>query len=343
MERCSSGAPACQPRFAAVNGYLWPPVRIGIMGCADIALRRMLPAFAACPGTTVAAVASRDGDKARKVAAAYGCRAWTGYQALLEDPDLEAVYIPLPLALHADWIERSLLAGKHVLGEKPLSCDPATTGRLLMLARSRGLVLAENVMFVHHRQHQSVRDLIGDGVIGEVRAVTAVFAIPPPPPGDIRYKQDLGGGALMDIGIHPLLLSQRFLGPETSVAGSALRFHPVCGVDTGGAVLLTAPDGRTAQVAFGMEHSYRSAYEVWGSAGRIILERAYAPPASHRPVVRVETAAGAEDIVLAADDQYGNAVAAFASAVRSGVPESSGNQPLELARLLADVLAAVPA
>lgn len=325
-----------------MNDYLGPPVRMGIMGCADIALRRMLPAFAACQGTTVTAVASRDGDKARKVAAEYGCRAWAGYPALLEDPDVEAVYIPLPLALHSEWIERSLLAGKHVLGEKPLSQDPATTRRLFALARSRGVVLAENIMFVHHRQHQSVRDLISDGVIGEVRAVTAVFAIPPPPPGNIRYRQDLGGGALMDIGIHPLLLSQCLLGPEAAVAGSVLRWHPSHGVDTSGAVLLAAPDGRTAQVAFGMEHSYRSAYEVWGSAGRIILERAYAPPASHRPVLRIETAAGAEDVVLAADDQCGNAVRAFAGAIRSRVPKFSEDKTLGLARLLADVLAAVP-
>jgi dTDP-3,4-didehydro-2,6-dideoxy-alpha-D-glucose 3-reductase len=129
-----------------MNGISGPPVRMGVMGCANIALRRMLPAFAADPGIAVTAVASRDGNRARRVASQYGCAAVTGYAALLEDQAVEAVYVPLPLALHAEWIERALLAGKHVLGEKPLSQHPATTCRLFALARARGLVLAENFL-----------------------------------------------------------------------------------------------------------------------------------------------------------------------------------------------------
>ncbi len=315
------------------------------MGCANIALRRMLPAFAAAQGIALTAVASRDADRARQVAAQYGCKPVAGYAALLDDPAVEAVYVPLPLALHAEWIERALHAGKHVLGEKPLSQHPATTRRLFALARARGLSLAENFLFPHHHQHRRIRELIGDGVIGEVRAICAVFTIPPPPPGNIRYRRDLGGGALMDIGVHPLLLSTTLLGPA-AVRGAVLRWHPVHGVDTGGAVLLAAPDGRTAQVVFGMEHSYRSAYEVRGSAGRLTLERAYAPPADRPPVVRIETAAGAEDVVLPPEDQCANAVNSFARAVRSPSghrsTEPSEETSLGLARLLAAALAADP-
>lgn len=316
------------------------PVRIGILGCADIARRRMLPAFAADPDSTVVAIASRDGARARQLADQYGCAAVAGYEALLAAPEVEAVYVPLPLALHAEWIERALLAGKHVLGEKPLTPYADATARLFALARSRGLMLAENFMFPYHHQHQQVRRLVGDGAIGELRSFTGVFAIPPPPRGDIRYRADLDGGALLDIAVQPLLAAWYFLGPELEVRGARLRRHPVHGVDTGGAILLAVPDGTTAQTVFGMEHAYRSAYELWGSAGRILLERAYAPARDYRPVLRLERPDGTENLVLEAEDQCLNAVHAFSDAVRNPPYDLPEERCLTLARLLADIQAA---
>ncbi|MCU1470920.1 MAG: gfo 2 [Glaciihabitans sp.] len=317
------------------------PVRIGVLGCADIARRRMLPAFAADPDSAVVAIASRDGDRAHALAAQYdGCAAVAGYETLLADPGIDAVYVPLPVALHSEWIERALRAGKHVLGEKPLTPDTATTARLFALARSSGLVLGENFMFPHHRRHQRVRQLIAAGAIGELRSFTGVFAIPPPPPGDIRYRSDLGGGALLDIAVQPLLAAWFFLGSDLEVHGARLRTHPVHGVDTGGAILLATPGGTTAQVVFGMEHSYKSAYELWGSEGRIVVDRAYAPPPDSRQVIRLERPHGIEELVLEPDDQCLNAVRAFSRAVRSPTRDPVEERAVVLARLLTDIRAA---
>ncbi|MFI1510077.1 Gfo/Idh/MocA family protein [Streptomyces sp. NPDC020597] len=300
------------------------PVRIGVLGCADIARRRVLPAFAADPGSRVVAVASRDGGRAREVADRFDCAAVTGYDRLIADPGVEAVYVPLPVALHAHWIERALRAGKHVLGEKPLTGDVDSTRRLFGLAAARGLVLAENFMFPCHPLHRRVRELLAGGAIGELRSFTGEFAIPAPPPGDVRYDAGLGGGALLDIAVNPLLAARFFLGPALTVCGARLRRHPVHGVDTGGAVLLAAPDGVTAQVVFGMEHAYRAGYELWGSAGRIRVERAYAPPADHCPVIRVERPEGVEELVLHPEDQFLAAVRAFSHAVRQSRPPARG-------------------
>ncbi|MEV0387462.1 Gfo/Idh/MocA family oxidoreductase [Nonomuraea sp. NPDC050643] len=310
-------------------------LRIGVLGCAEIARRRLLPAFARTPGAEIAAVASRDPGKAAEVAGLYGCRAVHGYDALLAREDVQAVYVPLPAALHAPWVEAALRAGKHVLAEKPLTTDHATTRALLDLARSSGLVLMENVMFVHHAQHAVVRRLVAEGAIGRVRALHSAFTIPPLPGGDIRYRADLGGGALWDVGVYPLRAASLFLGPGLEVAGATLSSggHDV---DVSGAALLRAPGGVAAQLTFGFEHAYRSMYELWGADGRITVERAFTPPADHRPVLRLERRAGVEEISLDPDDQVVNTVSAFVAAVREGVSPTH-DASLELAALLTAV------
>ncbi|MBY8886435.1 Gfo/Idh/MocA family oxidoreductase [Streptomyces sp. PTM05] len=317
------------------------PVRIGVLGCADIARRRMLPAFAAASGAELAAVASRDGAKSRETASRYGCAAVTGYPALLERDDVEAVYVPLPVALHAEWVEAALRAGKHVLAEKPLTGDPAVTRKLLRLAAERGLVLAENVMFVHHAQHAAVRKMVADGEIGALRSFSASFAIPELPPGDIRYRRDLGGGALLDVGLYPVRAALHLLGPGLRLLGAGLYAEPGREVETSGAALLTTPGGDVmAQLSFGIGYAYRSAYELWGSEGRIRVERAFTPPADHHPVLLVERPSGTTPVVLEPDDQAVATVTAFTRAVRDpehGSPDAAACA--EQAELLAAIQA----
>jgi len=294
------------------------PLRVGVIGCADIAVRRMLPAFAACPDTEIAAVAGRDPDRARQVAERFGCRPVHGYDELLELDDIQAVYVPLPAALHARWTEAALNTGRHVLAEKPLTTDHHRTGELLELAAAQNLVLMENVMFVHHHRHEAVRHLVADGAIGELRAFHAAFTIPPLPDDDIRYDPQLGGGALADIGVYPLRAALHFLGPELDIIGARLVQSAGRQVETSGAALLSTPGAVTAQITFGMEHAYRSSYELWGSEGIITVDRAFTPPADHVPVIGLHHGGKTEDIRLAPHDQVAATVAAFATAVRAG-------------------------
>ncbi|WP_410537976.1 Gfo/Idh/MocA family protein [Streptomyces sp. KL2] len=299
------------------------PVRVAVLGCADIARRRMLPALAASPRTELVAVAGRDRRRAEETARPYGCRAVHGYDAVLEDEAVEAVYVPLPAALHARWAEAALRAGKHVLAEKPLTTDRRRTRELLELARERGLALVENTMFVHHPQHAVVRKLLADGAVGELRSLRAEFAVPRRPEGDIRLRRELGGGALWDTGVYPVRAALYFLGPEAAVAGAVLTDDPRHGVDVSGAALLRTPDGVTAQLAFGLDHGYRSVCELAGTRGRIVVDRAFTPPADHAPVIRVEGATGVEEVRLAPFDQVAAAVDAFAAAARAGaVPDA---------------------
>ncbi|MER8236261.1 Gfo/Idh/MocA family oxidoreductase [Streptomyces sp. NPDC094049] len=318
---------------ASVTGR---PVRLGVLGCADIAVRRVLPSLAAVPGVTLAAVASRSGARAARVTDRFGGDPLEGYEALLARPDVDAVYVPLPVALHARWVERALAAGKHVLAEKPLTTCVADTVRLVGAARAAGLVLRENVMFVHHPAHRHVRRLLREGAIGELRTMTAAFTIPPRPVDDIRYRAELGGGALFDVGTYPLRAARLLLGDGLEVVGATLRTDGDRGVDVSGAALLAGPGGVTAQVSFGMEHHYTSRYEVVGSGGRLVVDRAFTPPADHGPTVVLERRDGTERLELEPFDQCAGTVDAFVRAVATGAG-TAGEAIVRQAELIADV------
>ncbi|MEU3722500.1 Gfo/Idh/MocA family oxidoreductase [Streptomyces sp. NPDC031705] len=294
-------------------------LRIGIMGCADIAWRRTLPAVEGNPAVEVAAIASRSRESAVRFTDRFGGVPVEGYDALLERDDVDAVYIPLPGRLHAEWVSRALEAGKHVLVEKPLTASREDTVRLVADARARGLVLLENYMFLYHSQHTAVRKALADGAIGEVREFTSAFTIPPKPAGDIRYQRAVGGGAFLDFGGYPVRAAQYFLGSDLKVVGAVFRHDRSRGVVLSGSVLLCTPEGVPARLTFGMEHSYRNTYSLSGSTGRIVLDRAFTPPETYQPVMRVERQDHQEQFVLPADHQFANVVDTFAGAVLRGL------------------------
>lgn len=313
-------------------------VRIGVLGCAEIARRRMLPAMAASAEVDIVAVASRDAEKAARTAREFNCRAVFGYSELLALDDVQAVYCPLPAALHADWVQAALLAGKHVLAEKPLTTELVRTAGLLTLARVRGLALMENVMFLHHPQHAAVRELVGDGAIGTLQSFQSAFTVPRRPDGDIRHDPDLGGGALWDTGVYPVRAALHFLGSDLELV-AAVRSPGR--VDMGGAALLSTPSGRTAQLSYGLDHGYGSSYELVGSMGRISVDHAFTPPADHRPVLRLDRPGGTEEIVLEPHDQVAATITAFSSSVRAGrVPDEAMAGCLRQAELLDSALQA---
>ncbi|WP_328891793.1 Gfo/Idh/MocA family protein [Streptomyces sp. NBC_00316] len=287
---------------------------IGVLGAADIAWRRTVPALLRCPRLRLVAVASRTPDKARTFAERFGCEAVTGYERLLEREDIQAVYIPLPNALHEQWADAALRAGKHVLVEKSLTASAAAAADLARTAQERGLAFMENFAFLHHTQHERVRELIADGAIGTPRVLTASFGIPRADGALIRYSRELAGGALRETGCYPVRAAQLFLGADIEVLGARLRYEEADGCDMAGSVLLADGAGVTAQCDFGLDHAYRNTYAVWGSEGRIEVEWAFTPPPDKRPQVCLRRGDHTEQWTLPAADQFLRAVSAFAEA-----------------------------
>ncbi|BDH13431.1 Gfo/Idh/MocA family protein [Streptomyces hygroscopicus] len=312
------------------------PLKIGVIGCAGIAERRMLPALVADPDVEVTAIASRDGAKARQFTQRFGGDPVAGYDRLLERSDVDAVYVPLPPLLHAEWIERALRAGKHVLSEKPLAANGKDAAELVALAEDRNLTLLESFMFLTHSQHAYVCEQVVQGVIGELRTLTAEFAFPAKSADDMRYNPDTGGGALTDIGVYPIRTALMYLGSDIEVIGSWLHVDAARQVDVGGAALLGAPDGVTAHLTFGMEHAYRSQYALWGSSGRISVRWAYTPPPTHSAVIRIERQSHVEEVTLPPEDQFANVVRAFIARVRCGVPSGLEGESLLIQADLVD-------
>jgi NDP-hexose-3-ketoreductase len=292
-------------------------VRIGVLGCARVARRRFLPAAAAVPELELTAVASRTPERAAEFAAVFGGEAVTGYRRLLERDDVDAVYVPLPTGLHHDWVRQALHAGKHVLAEKPLATDLAEATELVELARRTGLLLRENLMFLHHSQHAAVRELVAGGEIGDLRSIAAVFGHPALPENDVRYRAELGGGSLLDVGVYPIRLAQFFEAGPWRVAGAVLRPGPR-GVDVAGNALLRSAHEVTAQLEFGFDHHYRNVYRLWGTDGLVTVRHAFTPGPAKRPSVTLERPDRTVELSLPADDQFRNAATAFARDVLAG-------------------------
>ncbi|MFJ3594710.1 oxidoreductase [Streptomyces sp. CB02488] len=312
---------------------------IAILGAADIAWRRTAPALLRCPALRVVAVASRTPDKARAFADRFGIEAVTGYQRLLEREDIQAVYIPLPNALHEQWADAALRAGKHVLVEKSLTASTAAAAGLARTARERGLAFMENFAFLHHTQHDRVRELVAEGAIGTPRVLTASFGIPRTDGELIRYSRELAGGALRETGCYPIRAARLFLGTDIEVVGARLRYEEDGGCDMAGSVLLADGAGVTAQCDFGLDHAYRNTYALWGSEGRIEVDWAFTPPPDTRPLLRLRRGDHAEEWTLPAADQFLRAVSAFARACADPAAHTShADDAVRQASLIESVL-----
>lgn len=309
------------------------PLSVGILGCADIAWRRAIPALRAAAGMRLAAVASRSREKAERFAARGGCDAVVGYQALLDRRDIDAVYLPLPIGLHEEWVGKAVAAGKHVLVEKSFAPDLGSAERMLAGARSRGVLLMENLMFLYHPQLAAVKAAVAEGAIGEVRVVRTAFGFPPLDPANHRYVRELGGGALLDAGAYTVRAASEFLGGLV-VRGSHLATDAATGVDFQGSALLVGKEGGVAQVAFGFDNFYQCSCVIWGSKGRIEMKRAFTPGPDHAPEVILETPQGRRQLSVPAADHFKESFEHFAAAVRSGEFEAHHRSILEQARLL---------
>lgn len=286
-------------------------MKIGILGTADIAFRRFLPALQKCPDVIYAGVASRTSEKTTRFVEAFGGQAYPSYDALLADEAIDAVYVPLPPALHYKWGRKVLESGKHLLMEKPFTSSLTETEALLTLAKKKGLVVHENYTFLYHSQLAKIKDLIAEGDLGEVRLIRAAFGFPKRGGNDFRYQKELGGGALLDCGGYPVRLALELLGESARVSQAWLLQPNGYEVDLYGNAVLENDGGLCAQISFGMDNAYQCQLEVWGSKATLTAPRIFTAGADFRPQVVLRTSSEETQMELERDDQFLHSIQRF--------------------------------
>jgi NDP-hexose-3-ketoreductase len=317
-------------------------INIGVMGCANIADRHLIPALKAMPKEfNLLAISSRDGKKAADYGNKFEVKSVVGYDQLLQIKEIEAVYIPLPNSLHYEWVKKSLRKGKHVLVEKSLACNFDEVEELLSIAKDRGLVLLENFQFRFHSQLNVIKDLIAIEKIGELRNVKSSFGFPPfPDSNNIRYSKELGGGSLLDAGAYPLKISQELLGQKIFVDSATLSFCPERKVDIwGNAQLKDLNSSIVSQVAFGFDNFYQCSLEVWGSKGIIKTGRVFTCPPGAEATIEIINSSGAELITVVPDNHFENMLNYFYELINKRLPvEEEYLSALHQARLIRELV-----
>lgn len=286
-------------------------MRLGILGTADIAFRRFLPALQKCSDITYVGVASRTPKKTSRFVEAYGGKGYPSYEALLEDNNIDAVYVPLPPALHYEWGKKVLESGKHLLMEKPFTTNLEDTQKLLALAEEKRLAVHENYMFLYHSQLQKIKEIIADGTLGELRLLRVSFGFPKRGEKDFRYNKALGGGALLDCGGYPVRLAFELLGGTAHVVQARLTQPEGYEVDLYGSAVLENAEGLCAQVSFGMDNAYQCQLEIWGSKATLIAPRIFTAPPDMPPALLLKRSDGEEELILEADNAFLNSLTVF--------------------------------
>jgi predicted dehydrogenase len=304
------------------------PVRWGVVGNASIARDKVIPAMQRAANCEVLAIASRDAPRAAEAAGSLGiARSYGSYDALLGDGDIDAVYIPLPNSMHAEWTLKAAAAGKHVLCEKPLGMTEAEATAMVEACRDAGVLLMEAFMYRLHPMWVRVRELVTSGRIGELLAVQSFFSYTNTDPANIRNIAELGGGALMDIGCYPINVARMMFGSEPTDVQSVIRRDPRFGTDVLTSAVLDF-GGRQATFSCSTQLQDYQRVHLIGTEGRLLVEIPFNIPADRPTRILFSTggSAGAippvppsvDEIEIPAADQYQVQVEQFAAAIRDG-------------------------
>ncbi len=288
----------------------------GLLSTAQIN-RRLIPAIRAAERAELVGVASRSQQRAEAYAAEWDIpRAHGSYQSLLDDPDVDVIYISLPNSLHGEWAVRAAEAGKHVLCEKPLAISVAECDRIIAAAESAGVVVAEAVMYLYHPLLAEARRLIREGALGRVKLVRGSHCILLDGPDDVRWKPELGGGALWDVGSYPVSFIRWVVGEPEEVFGWQVLAES--GVDETFSGLLRHTSGVLGAFDCSFDSLWRAEAQVFGTEGTLTIRNPYVIDGESKIFLSRES--GKEEFSVKDIDVYQCEVEAFTAAVLDGAP-----------------------
>ena len=296
-------------------------LRIGILSTANIGMKKVTPAMQRGQHTDVVAIASRDQARADAAAKQLGIPTAHGsYEALLADPNVDAIYNPLPNHGHVPWSIRAIQAGKHVLCEKPIALSSAEAGALIAVAKQHPRVkVMEAFMYRHHPQWIKARQIVAEGGIGALRTVHSFFSYFNADPANVRNMADIGGGGLMDIGCYNISLSRFLFGAEPARVVGLVEFDPTFKIDRLASGMLDFGAGTATFTCSTQLASYQRV-NIYGTEGRVEIEIPFNAPPDKPCRIWHQRGADVKEIVFPICDQYTLQGDAFALAVLNDTP-----------------------
>ena len=294
------------------------PVRMGVLGCARIVPKALVEPARRLPDVQVVAIASRDRSRAEKFARRWNIpKVHNSYGDVLADPEIDAIYIPLPNSLHAEWSIRALEAGKDVLCEKPIASNAAEAEQMAEVARRTGRLLVEALHSRYHPLFARLKEIIESGEIGKLEYVEGHLCVPAIFPDPVRYTYELGGGAVMDVGCYPIHLCRFLVGEEPEVTAVRMKLHNPQ-VDRWTEAHLQFPSGVRGRIVCSLFSLVllRSRAHIRGSEGQIDIFNPYAPQTVYH-VVRIRGKHGRRRERFPGPGTYDHQLRAFVRAVRT--------------------------
>ncbi|MEI7596463.1 MAG: Gfo/Idh/MocA family oxidoreductase [Bacteroidota bacterium] len=292
-------------------------MKIGVLGCANIAEKSMIPAIIQSKEFELVAVSSRNLEKAEKFAKKFNCEAIEGYQNIIIREDIDCLYIPLPTGLHEEWVIKALNSNKHVLVEKSFAVNAESAKKMTDLAIKNKLIVMEDFMFQFHSQHKFVFDLINNDEIGDVRLFRSSFGFPPLASGNFRYNKELGGGCMLDAAAYTIKASSFILNSSISVQSANIFFDKVLNIDLYGNATLIDDKNRVSHISFGFDNYYQCNYEIWGSKGKIIAHRAFTPQPNYKPIITHEKQNYFKEYEMDEDNHFVNILKHFHNSIEN--------------------------
>lgn len=318
-------------------------VRWGILGCSGIGKSRTIPGLLACENAELYAIAGRNEEKLKAYAEPFAPKKlYTDYQALLDDENVDAVYLPLPNGIHMEWVEKAAKAGKHILCEKPMALTEEQVREMFAAAKANGVLLEEAYAYRHAQLAQKVKEIVDSGAIGRIRYLESKHSTFDTNRSGIRYQKGNGGGAVYDVTCYNVSLASYLFGKDPEDMSVYCGFDKETGVDVSDAVMLRYEEGVTAMLYAGLDAYRRGCYSILGETGRIDVDHKF--NSSGVCHIRVSTGArpqGAEyvdetttDYTIWVEDNYKREIELFSDAVLNGTPLTiSEEESLRTARV----------
>lgn len=296
-------------------------IRFGVLSTAKIGRKKVIPAMQKGTYSEIVAIGSRSEDKAEEVAENLGIpNAYGSYEELLTDPKVDAIYNPLPNHLHVPWSIKALEAGKHVLCEKPIALTSAEAQKLLEASNKYpDLKVMEAFMYRHHPRWQKTKEIVDDGVIGELNSVHSFFSYFNDNPDDIRNQAEIGGGGLMDVGCYCISTARFLFGREPERAMSVLKMDPDFQTDRLASGLLDFGSG-TSVFTCSTQSSAHQYVKIFGTEGHISLHNPFTPAPDERTDIHLSKNGTSETIEVEPYDQYTVQGDLFARSILNNTP-----------------------